>query len=85
MALTARAEYLSDRGGLFSGVTQALKETTFTTEYRLAEGFLMRGEWRRDFSNQPFFLTDLANVLKKERNTATLGLIWWWGQKQGTW
>ena len=84
-ALAARAEYLSDRGGFFSGVTQALKETTLTTEYKLAEGFLMRGEWRRDFSNQPFFLTDLVNVLKKEQNTATLGLIWWWGRKQGAW
>jgi hypothetical protein len=84
-ALGTRAEYLSDRGGLFSGVTQALKETTLTTEYKFAEGFLIRGEWRRDFSNQPFFLTDLANVLKKEQNTATLGLIWWWGRKQGAW
>lgn len=84
-AVGTRAEYLSDRGGLFSGVTQALKETTLTAEYKLAEGFLMRGEWRRDFSNQPFFLTDLVNVLKKEQNTATLGLIWWWGRKQGAW
>jgi putative OmpL-like beta-barrel porin-2 len=85
VALASRAEYLSDRGGLFSGVTQALKETTLTYEYRFAEGFLARAEWRRDFSNQPFFLTELPNVLKKEQNTATLGLIWWFGQKQGSW
>ena len=84
-AVGTRAEYLSDRGGLFSGLTQALKETTLTTEYKLAEGFLMRGEWRRDFSNQPFFLSEAANVLRKEQNTATLGLIWWWGGKQGAW
>jgi hypothetical protein len=84
-AFGTRAEYLSDRGGLFSRVTQALKETTITTEYKFAEGFLVRGEWRRDFSNQPFFLTDVATVLKKEQNTATLGLIWWWGRKQGAW
>jgi hypothetical protein len=42
-------------------------------------------EWRRDFSNVPFFLTDQAGVLKKEQNTAAVGLIWWWGQKQGSW
>ncbi len=84
-ALAGRGEYLSDRGGLFSGVTQALKETTLTYEYRFAEGFLARTEWRRDFSNQPFFLTELPNVLKKEQNTATLGLIWWFGSKQGSW
>jgi Putative beta-barrel porin-2, OmpL-like. bbp2 len=84
-ALATRSEYLSDRGGLFSGTTQALKEATLTYEYKLADGFLMRTEWRRDFSNQPFFLTASAGVLKKEQNTATVGLIWWMGRKQGTW
>jgi hypothetical protein len=85
VALTGRAEYLSDRGGLFSGVTQALKETTVTYEYKIADGLISRLEWRRDFSNQPFFLTETPNVLKKEQNTATLGLIWWWGRKTGSW
>ena len=85
IAIAGRAEYLSDRGGLFSGMTQALKETTFTTEYKFANGFLARGEWRRDFSNRPFFLTGTLGVLKKEQNTATLGLIWWFGGKQGIW
>lgn len=84
-ALAGRGEYLSDRGGLFSGATQALKETTATAEYKFADGFLARMEWRRDFSNQPFFLTDIPGKLKKEQNTATLGLIWWFGQKQGAW
>jgi len=84
-ALAGRAEYLSDRGGLFSGVTQALKETTLTADYKVAEGFLVRTEWRRDFSNRPFFLTAVPGVLKREQNTATLGLIWWFGAKQGAW
>jgi putative OmpL-like beta-barrel porin-2 len=84
-ALAGRGEYLSDRGGLFSGATQALKESTATTEYKLSDGFLARVEWRRDFSNQPFFLTSVPGQLKKEQNTATLGLIWWFGQKQGAW
>lgn len=84
-ALAGRGEYLSDRGGLFSGATQALKETTLTAEYRLDDGFLARGEWRRDFSNQPFFLTEVPGVLKREQNTATIGLIWWFGRKEGTW
>jgi len=84
-AIAGRAEYLSDRGGLFSGATQALKETTFTSEYKFADGFLTRFEWRRDSSNQAFFLTDTPGKLKKEQNTATVGLVWWWGQKQGAW
>jgi len=84
-ALTGRAEYLSDRGGLFSGLTQALKETTLTADFKLDDGFLVRGEWRRDFSNQPFFLTETPGLLKQDQHTATVGLIWWFGRKQGTW
>ncbi len=85
VALAVRAEYLSDRGGLFSGITQALKENTVTFDYKVADGMLMRYEWRRDFSNQPSFLTDVQGVLSKEQNTATLGLLWWWGRKEGSW
>ena len=84
-AVAVRAEYLGDPNGLFSGAGQALKETTFTTEYKFGDGFLMRGEYRRDFSNQPEFFTSTLGVLKKEQNTATVGLIWWFGQKQGAW
>lgn len=88
-ALAARVEYLGEKvspaGGLFSGVNQALKEHTLTAEYKFAEGFLGRVEYRRDFSNQPFFLTERPGVLKKEQNTATLGLVWWFGRKEGTW
>jgi Putative beta-barrel porin-2, OmpL-like. bbp2 len=85
VALATRAEYMSDRGGLFSGVSQALKENTVTLDYRLADGLLMRYEWRRDSSNQPSFLSDVQSVLSKQQNTATLGLVWWWGRKEGSW
>jgi hypothetical protein len=84
-ALAGRAEYFSDRGGLFSGTTQALKEATLTFDYLPVDGFLMRTEWRRDFSNRPFFLGDSLGLLKNEQTTATLGLIWWFGRKQGAW
>jgi hypothetical protein len=84
-AFAGRAEYLSDRGGLFSGITQALKENTVTFDYALADSFLMRYEWRRDFSNQASFLTDVQGILRKKQDTATVGLIWWWGRKEGSW
>jgi hypothetical protein len=83
--LSARSEYMSDRGGLFSGVTQALKEITLTYDYKVTDGLLVRSEWRRDFSNRPFFPTDVAAKLKSDQSTATVGLIWWFGQKQGSW
>lgn len=84
-SLGGRFEYLADRGGLFSGVTQDLKEHTVTAEYKFGEGFLGRLEYRRDYSNQPFFLTNTPGLLKKEQNTATLGLVWWFGRKEGSW
>jgi hypothetical protein len=88
-AIAGRFEYLGEKvspaGGLFSGVNQALKENTFTLEYKFTDGFLLRGEYRRDWSNQPFFLTEQPGILKKEQNTATLGLVWWFGRKQGSW
>jgi len=85
LAVATRGEYLSDRGGLFSGRTQALKENTVTLETKVADGLLLRSEWRVDYSNQAFFLTDTAGKLNHQQNTASLGLIWWFGQKQGSW
>jgi hypothetical protein len=83
--LGARFEYFDDRGGLFSGKTQALKEGTMTLDHLFAPGFLARAEFRRDFSNQRFFLTDTPGALVRAQSTATLGLVYWWGMKQGNW
>jgi hypothetical protein len=84
-AIAARAEYLADIGGLFSGATQYLKEGTLTLDYRPADGFLMRGEFRRDMSNVPFFYGHSLGVLETAQPTIGLGLVWWFGQKAGTW
>jgi hypothetical protein len=88
--IAARGEYLGDNGafftgGLFSRVTEALKETTLTYAYTVADGFQVKTEWRRDWSNVPIFLTSKQGVLSTDQNTATLGLIWWFGRKQGAW
>ncbi len=85
LAFAARAEYLKDLGGLYSGTNQILHETTFTARYKAANGLMLFGEWRRDWSSRAYFLTDTLGNLKKEQNFATLGLVWWFGQKQGAW
>jgi hypothetical protein len=85
LAIGARTEYLGDRGGLFSGATQSLKETTLTFEQKLGEGFEVKEEWRRDFSNRAYFLTDRLGILSRQQTTATVGLVWWFGPKQGAW
>jgi Putative beta-barrel porin-2, OmpL-like. bbp2 len=85
LAFGARGEYMSDRGALFSGISQSLKEGTVTLKYQLTDGLLMFYEFRRDFSNQATFLSDIQGIYRKDQNTATLGLVWWWGRKQGAW
>ncbi len=83
--LAGRFEYLDDSGGLFSGVTQTLKEATVTAVFDVASGFQMRWEYRRDWSDVAFFPTADPGRRKREQNTALLGLIWWFGGKQGAW
>jgi Putative beta-barrel porin-2, OmpL-like. bbp2 len=84
-SLTGRFEYLSDRGGFLSGATQALKEGTLTAAYQPADGFQIRWEFRQDYSDHPFFFTETPGVLRKRQNTALIGLLWWFGAKQGAW
>jgi hypothetical protein len=42
-------------------------------------------EYRRDFSNRLFFLTNNPQLQTNAENTLTLGLLWWFGGKQGAW
>jgi hypothetical protein len=83
-ALALRYERLDDEG-LFGGIDQVLHEVTATAEYTLADGFLVRGEFRRDWSNQRFFTGSRPDDLRREQNTALIGLVWWFGNKQGAW
>ena len=85
ISLAARAEYLADRGGMFSGTTQDLKEATATYEYKFADGFDTFVEFRRDWSNRPYFRTTNSASPVDHQNTAALGLVWWYGGKQGNW
>lgn len=83
--LGTRYEYLSDVGGSFTGITQLLRENTVTAAYLLGPGFEVFGEWRLDYSNNPYFYTSVLNVLKRDQQTASMGFVWWFGGKQGAW
>lgn len=76
---------LNDRAGLFSGLAQNLNDVTSTVGVRPTDGFETRIEYRRDFSNTPFFLRSEPGLLSKHQNTFTLGLLWWFGGKSGGW
>ncbi|MGB7137376.1 MAG: outer membrane beta-barrel protein, partial [Acidobacteriaceae bacterium] len=85
IAIAARTEYLSDRGGLFSNATQALKEVTGSYKYALSDNFDAFLEYRRDWSNRPYFITNNPASPSGHQDTALLGLVWWYGGKQGSW
>jgi hypothetical protein len=84
-AIGARYERLDDEG-LFGGIDQVLHEATLTAEHAFADGFIVRAEFRRDWSSQPFFPGRLgAGDPRKHQNTALIGGIWVIGNKTGAW
>lgn len=83
-AVAIRYERLDDEG-LFGGIDQVLHEVTGTLEYKFADGFLVRGELRRDWSNTAFFTAARPAELRDHQNTALVGLVWWFGNKTGAW
>jgi hypothetical protein len=83
-AIAIRYERLDDEG-LFGGIEQVLQEVTLTLEHKFADGFLVRGEFRRDWSNERFFTGSRPGDLRDHQNTALVGLVWWFGNKQGAW
>ena len=83
-AVGVRYERLDDEG-LFGGIDQVVQEVTATAEYRLADGFLMRGEFRRDWSNRAFFPGPQPDDLLDHQNLLLIGLVWWIGNKRGPW
>jgi len=83
-ALAIRYERLDDEG-LFAPFDQALQETTLTYERTVTAGFLVRGEYRRDWSSRAFFTSATPGRPSRGQHTATAGLVWWFGNKSGTW
>jgi len=81
-AISPRFEWFDDHDGYSTGVAQTLKEITLTGEYRLAPGLLTRLEFRRDWSDQPFFPKSDPAVLSKAQTTVLAGLIWTFGTRE---
>ncbi|MBV6430749.1 MAG: hypothetical protein IANPNBLG_00867 [Bryobacteraceae bacterium] len=81
-ALTPRFEVYRDAKGFITGTAQTLKEFTMTAECRMAEGFYTRIEYRRDWSDKPFF--DRGNELAAARSQSTvlIGIVAYFGPKR---
>jgi hypothetical protein len=74
-ALSPRAEYFNDTQGFTTGIVQKIKEVTVTGELKSKGGMLFRLEYRRDFSDVPFFLLN-ASQHSMTQNTFTAGVIY---------
>ena len=79
-ALAERFEYFNDPQGT-TGAAQHLYEFTGTYEYKCVEGLLARFEYRRDWSNVPFFHKGDANLVDAQ-STLTAGFVAFFGPKR---
>ncbi|MGH9660362.1 MAG: porin [Bryobacteraceae bacterium] len=80
-ALTPRIEYFKDKDGFATGTAQKLNEFTLTAEFKMQEGFFTRAEYRRDWSDTPFFERGLGGLSKKQ-NTFLVGFVAYFGPKR---
>lgn len=80
-AISPRIEWFDDPQGFATGLAQTLKGATFTSEFKVPGGMMLRAEYRRDWSNNPFF-EKRAGLLSRSQTTATLGLIYILGQEK---
>jgi Putative beta-barrel porin-2, OmpL-like. bbp2 len=82
-ATAFRYEFFNDVDGLITGGARRRQEFTGSLEYKLAAAlgstFMMRGEYRHDWSSTPF--CDRGNQLGNAKNqtTATLGVMAYFG------
>lgn len=81
-AISPRYDWYKDRDGFITTRSQTLQEFTLTGDFKMREGFLMRLEYRRDWSSVPFF--DRGNELASARNqnTALVGFIVYFGPRR---
>jgi hypothetical protein len=77
-AITPRIEWFKDKDGFSTGTAQSLKEFTFTYEHKWTQGLLARLEYRRDWSDQPFFERGSTGT-NDHQDTFALGIVAFFG------
>lgn len=71
---SVRAEYFNDKQGVRTGTVQKVKEVTLTPEFRLAQGLILRPEYRHDWSDKFAF----KSGEKRGQDTIALGVMYTW-------
>jgi Putative beta-barrel porin-2, OmpL-like. bbp2 len=81
-ALAPRVEWFNDADGFATGTVQKVKEATLTGEFKIREGVLTRLEYRRDWSNAPFFDRGSTPGTHKNQDTLLAGLVLYFSAKR---
>jgi hypothetical protein len=81
-AIAPRLEWFHDADGFSTGTVQKLKEFTLTGEFKMAQGVLTRLEYRRDWSDQPFFDRGATPGAFKHQNTLLAGFVAYFGPER---
>jgi hypothetical protein len=78
-AFSQRYEWFNDEDAWATGTNQKLQEYTATLEYKPRRDFFTRLEYRRDWSNMPFFNRGNELGIVKDQDTILLGMGWVFG------
>jgi hypothetical protein len=73
-SIAVRAEYFDDKDGFRTGTAQKLKEVTITPQVQLAENFLMRPEYRHDWSDKDVFDSNTSD----SQDTLSFSVMYTW-------
>jgi maltoporin len=73
-SIAVRAEYFDDKDGFRTGTEQKLKEVTITPQVQLVENFLMRPEYRHDWSDKDVF----DNNTSDSQDTLSFSVMYTW-------
>jgi hypothetical protein len=74
-SFSPRLDWFADSSGFNTGLAQQLKEVTLTAEYRPLNYLITRAEYRRDWSNLPFFDRGAVLAASKDQNTFLVAWI----------
>ena len=80
IAFASRFEYFKDESGFSTGTVQNINEFTLTGEYKMPQGLLTRLEFRRDDSDQPYFVKGSRTV--HAQSTLEAGVVAFFGPKR---
>jgi hypothetical protein len=78
-ALAPRFEWYDDADGFVTGTEQTLKEFTLTAELKHSQGLIFRAEYRRDWSNEDYFIKNDNAV--DSQNTFTVAFVYAFSSK----